>query len=95
MFFFCLQVCEKFKENLLFFEYLYMMCEIIGCLCCMGNEVKCWIVSKDECEFFNGIYYKNKMFCLQVNICDLLLWIVGLEKGVMKEVDFYLMVKWF
>ena len=71
-----------------------MTCEITGRPCCMGNEAKCRIVSKDECEFFNGTYHKNKTLCSQVNICDLLLWIAGSEKGAMKEADFDLTAKW-
>lgn len=64
---FLLQVCKEFKFNLLLVEYLYMICDIYGCLCCMGNEVICEIVSKEECEFYGGRYYDNYMFCFQVS----------------------------
>lgn len=60
-------VCEKSKENLSPSEYPHMTCEITGRPCCMGNEAKCRIVSKDECEFFNGTYHKNKTLCSQVD----------------------------
>jgi len=44
-----------------------MTCEITGRPCCMGNEAKCKIVSKDECDFHNGTYHENKTLCSQVS----------------------------
>lgn len=62
-----LQICKKNKENMTVDEYPHMTCEITGRPCCMGNEAKCRIVSKDECDFFNGTYHKNSTLCSQVN----------------------------
>ena len=62
-----LQVCKKWKQNLLRSEYPHMTCEITGRPCCMGNEAKCRIVSQDECEFNNGTYYENETLCSQVS----------------------------
>lgn len=60
-------VCKKSKQNLPRSEYPHMTCEITGRPCCMGNEAKCRIVSKDECDFFNGTYFENRTLCSQVD----------------------------
>lgn len=60
-------ICKKNKEKLREGEYPHMTCEITGRPCCMGNEANCRIVSKDECDFFNGTYHENATLCSQVD----------------------------
>ncbi|KAK2564062.1 Inactive rhomboid protein 1 [Acropora cervicornis] len=63
-------ICKKNKERSKDIgkdEYPHMTCEITGRPCCMGNEAKCRIVSKDECDFFNGTYHENATLCSQVD----------------------------
>ena len=61
------QICLKSKPNLPFAEYPHMTCEIHGRPCCMGNEAICKIVSRDECEFYEGRFHENLTLCSQVS----------------------------
>lgn len=60
-------ICLKSKPNLPFAEYPHMTCEIHGRPCCMGNEAICKIVSRDECEFYEGRFHENLTLCSQVD----------------------------
>lgn len=47
--------------------YTHLTCEIVGRPCCIGQEAKCEIVTKEYCDNKRGVFHPEATLCSQVS----------------------------
>uniref|UniRef100_H2YC20 Peptidase S54 rhomboid domain-containing protein n=1 Tax=Ciona savignyi TaxID=51511 RepID=H2YC20_CIOSA len=54
---------EDFKNS----TYDNVRCNVVGHPCCIGQEARCEIVTKEYCKYKHGVYHSEAALCSQVN----------------------------
>uniref|UniRef100_F6R3T8 Inactive rhomboid protein 1-like n=2 Tax=Ciona intestinalis TaxID=7719 RepID=F6R3T8_CIOIN len=54
---------EDFKNS----TYENVRCNVVGHPCCIGQEARCEIVTKEYCKYKHGVYHSEATLCSQVN----------------------------